>query len=69
MCEDKSVITGAEVGVCYYNDGVGCDEHNLCMQCGWSPSEYQRRIRILREQQARGETPHVQVSKRNPLAL
>lgn len=69
MGEERSVLTGADVGTCYYNDGVGCDGHSLCPFCGWNPKERDRRIKILRDMENHGETPYVQVQKKRTSQL
>ena len=46
--------------------GVTCDNHSLCTFCGWNPGVKSERVRVLREQVARGETPHATARKREP---
>ena len=69
MGEERSVLTGAEEGTCYYNDGVGCMGHSLCSFCGWNPKVYRVRVKQLRDMENRGETPHVQVQKKHPYTV
>lgn len=54
---------------CYYNDGVCCDKRNLCSFCGWAPGVHRKRVQELKDQEKRGETPHVQVQKKHPGTL
>lgn len=67
--EEKNVMTGADDGVCRYNDGVSCAAQGLCSACGWNPKVFRARRKELRAMEAQGETPHVSVQKRHTCEL
>lgn len=59
------VVSGALEGICLFNEGVGCENHERCSDCGWNPREIERRKQEIRYMADRGETPHVSVQARD----
>lgn len=48
---------------CKFEPFCDCDGHTLCTFCGWNPKERQRRVEILRQQAACGETPRLTIKR------
>ena len=64
-----AVASGSLPGLCIYNEGVECTNHEKCSGCGWNPREIEERKKQIRAMEARGETPYVQIQARSPLIV